>query len=112
MLGMGGEALKGHLDLLLLTSIEVGAAHGYAIAEKLRQASGGTFDLPDGTIYPALHRLRDAGLVTSEWSDDGRRRRRIYALTAKGRKALTEQRANWARFERGVRSVLALTPIQ
>jgi transcriptional regulator len=109
---MGGEALKGHLDLLLLTSIEAGAAHGYAIAEKLRQASEGAFDLPDGTIYPALHRLRDAGLVTSEWNDDGRRRRRVYALTAKGRKALTEQRANWARFERGVRGVLALAPIQ
>lgn len=112
LLGMGGEALKGHLDLLLLTSIEAGAAHGYAIADKLRRASDGTFDLPDGTIYPALHRLRDAGLVTSEWSDDERRRRRVYALTPKGRKALTEQRASWARFERGVRSVLALTSAQ
>jgi PadR family transcriptional regulator PadR len=108
---MGGEALKGHLDLLLLTSIEAGAAHGYAIAEKLRQASEGTFDLPDGTIYPALHRLRDARLVTSEWSDNGRRRR-VYALTPKGRKALSEQRANWARFERGVRGVLAMTSAQ
>lgn len=108
LLRMGGEALKGHLDLLLLTSIEAGATHGYAIAEKLRQTSEGTFDLPDGTIYPALHRLRDAGLVTSKWSNDGRRRRRIYALTPRGQKSLTEQRANWKRFERGVRSVLAL----
>lgn len=111
-LRMGGEALKGHLDLLLLTSIETGAAHGYAIAEKLRRTSDGTFDLPDGTIYPALHRLRDAGLVTSKWSDDKGRRRRVYALTPKGRNALDEQRASWERFERGVRSVLALHSAQ
>ena len=109
---MGGEALKGHLELLLLTSIESGATHGYAIAEQLRLASKGTFDLPDGTIYPALHRLRDAGLVTSRWSDDGRRRRRVYRLTTKGRKALKEQRASWELFERGVRGVLALPAVR
>jgi DNA-binding PadR family transcriptional regulator len=107
---VGGEALKGHLDLLLLTSIEAGARHGYAIAEELRRASFGTFDLPDGTIYPALHRLSEAGLLTSEWSEDGRRRRRLYTLTAKGRNALERQRASWENFERGVRGVLTLRP--
>ena len=106
---VGGEALKGHLDLLLLTSIEAGARHGYAIAEELRRASAGTFDLPDGTIYPALHRLSEAGLLTSEWSEGDRRRRRLYSLTAKGFKALERQRISWERFERGVRGVLALT---
>ena len=107
---MAGEALKGHLDLLLLTSIEAGARHGYAIAEELRRASFGAFDLPDGTIYPALHRLNEAGLLTSEWSEDGRRPRRVYTLTAKGRKALERQRMSWERFERGVHGVLALRP--
>ena len=106
---MGGEALKGHLDLLLLTGIEAGARHGYAIAEELRRASFGAFDLPDGTIYPALHRLSDAGLLTSEWSEDGRRRR-LYTLTAQGRRALGRQRVDWENFERGVRGVLALPP--
>lgn len=105
---MSGEALRGHLELLLLTSIEAGARHGYAIADELRRASDGTFDLPDGTIYPALHRLLNAGLLTSQWSDDGRRRRRVYALTSKGRGALKQQREDWERFEYGVRRVLAL----
>lgn len=105
---MPGEAIKGHLDLLLLTLIEAGAAHGYAIAERLRGASNGTFDLADGTIYPALRRLSDSGLVTSRWSDENGRRRRVYALTAKGRRALKQERANWERFERGMRAVLQL----
>jgi len=106
---MAGEALRGHLDLLLLTSIEAGARHGYAIAEQLQRASFGEFDLPDGTIYPALHRLSDAGLLTSEWSENGRRRR-LYALTAEGSKALARERTSWENFERGVRGVLALRP--
>lgn len=105
---MPGEAIKGHLDLLLLTLIESGATHGYAIAERLRGASGGTFDLADGTIYPALRRLSDSGLVTSRWSDDDGRRRRVYALTAKGRRRLRQERTNWESFERGMRAVLKL----
>lgn len=107
---MGGEPLKGHLDMLLLTLVGAGATHGYAIVEELRRASKGTFDLPDGTVYPALHRLCDAGLLMSRWSEDGGRRRRLYALTAKGRKELERQREYWTRFERGVRAVLALRP--
>lgn len=105
---MPGEAIKGHLDLLLLTLIESGATHGYAIAERLRGASEGTFDLADGTIYPALRRLSDNGLLTSRWSDDDGRRRRLYALTAKGRRRLRQERANWESFERGMRAVLQL----
>lgn len=105
---MGGEAIKGHLDLLLLSLVESGAAHGYAIVEALRRASDGAFDLPDGTIYPALHRLSDAGLLRSRWETQGRRRRRVYSLTSKGRRALERERTNWEQFERGVRGVLAL----
>lgn len=105
---MPGEAIKGHLDLLLLTLIESGATHGYAIAERLRAASGGTFDLADGTIYPALRRLSDNGLLSSRWSEDNGRRRREYALTAKGRRTLKQERANWDRFQRGMRAVLQL----
>ncbi len=106
---MPGEAIKGHLDLLLLTVIDSGAAHGYAIAERLRAASSGTFDLADGTVYPALRRLSDHGLLRSRWSDDNGRRRRIYTLTAKGRRALREERDNWERFERGMQAILNLT---
>jgi DNA-binding PadR family transcriptional regulator len=106
---MGGEPLKGHLDMLLLTLVDAGATHGYAIVEQLRRTSDGTFDLPDGTIYPALHRLCDAGFLKGRWSKDGGRRRRLYALTTRGRKELERQRRYWARFERGVDAVLALT---
>lgn len=107
---MPGEAIKGHLDLLLLTLIDSGATHGYALAERLRMASDGTFDLADGTIYPALRRLSDNDLVTSRWSDDGGRRRRIYSLTAKGRRALRKERAQWEQFERSMQAVLKLRP--
>jgi PadR family transcriptional regulator len=105
-----GEAIKGHLDLLLLTLIDSGARHGYALAERLRTASDGTFDLADGTIYPALRRLSDSDLVTSRWSDDGGRRRRVYSLTAKGRRALRKERAQWEQFERSMQAVLKLRP--
>src|SRR5947209_7462972 len=57
------QALKGHLDVLLLAALEDGPRHGYAVKEALREGSGGRFDLPTGTVYPALHRLEDAGLV-------------------------------------------------
>ncbi len=58
---MNRERLKGHLDLLLLSVLAAGQAHGYAVISVLRQRSEGTFDLPEGTVYPALHRLEDAG---------------------------------------------------
>ena len=74
---MEGEVLKGHLDMIVLSALTRGPAHGYAIIEEIRNRSGGNFDLPEGTIYPALHRLESAGLLKSEWteSDTGRRRR-------------------------------------
>ena len=67
---MIGEALKGHLDLLLLAILAEGPAHGYAIIEALRRKSKGTFDLPEGTIYPALHRLERQDLLHSHWLED------------------------------------------
>jgi DNA-binding PadR family transcriptional regulator len=71
---MNPETLKGHLDLLLLAAVEAGPAHGYAIAEMLRVRSSQTFDLPEGTLYPALHRLERAALLTSRWSEQNGRR--------------------------------------
>src|SRR5258705_3800500 len=95
---MRAEALKGHLDGLLLALLEAGPTDGYAVIEALRAGSGGTFDLPTGTVYPALHRLEGLGLVVSTWSDGPGRRRRVYALTTAGRKALSEHRAGWQEF--------------
>ncbi len=103
---MSGEPLKGHLDLLLLAALRRGPAHGYAIIEELRRRSDGTFDLPEGTIYPALHRLEREGLLTSQWDVGGTQRRRIYALTAKGRQTLGEQTRIWRRFSSAVEGVM------
>jgi DNA-binding PadR family transcriptional regulator len=104
---MRAEALKGHLDGLLLAMLEGGPAHGYAVMEGLRAASGGTFDLPTGTVYPALHRLERAGLVKSVWAEGSGRRRRMYELTTAGAKSLAEQRAGWHTFSGAVSAVLS-----
>src|SRR5579864_2048884 len=103
---MKGEALKGHLDLLLLATVGDGAVHGYAVCEELRRRSGGAFDLPEGTVYPALHRLESAGLLRSSWSADSGRRRRVYRLTRRGKSALATQNEQWRRFARAVSDVV------
>ena len=107
---MLGEVLKGHLDLLLLAVLESGPAHGYAIIETLRARSGGTFDLPEGTIYPALHRLEGDGLLSSSWSEETARRRRIYCLTLKGRQALARRQGEWQQFARAVNATVGIEP--
>ena len=103
---MTAETLKGHLDLLLLAALQSQPAHGYAIAETLRTRSDGTFDLPEGTLYPALHRLERAALLASRWSEVNGRRRRVYQLTAKGQRALTAKNLEWRLFARAVQSVV------
>ena len=107
---MRGQALKGHLDLLLLAVISSGAKHGYAVIEDLREQSEDTFDLPEGTVYPALHRLEKSGFLASDWSVVQGRRRRTYRLTNRGRGALGEQRAAWSEFSTAVSMVLKETP--
>jgi len=104
---MHGETLKGHLELLLLAALHGGPAHGYAIAEALRARSDGAFDLAEGTLYPALHRLQRAGLLTSRWTEDSGRRRRVYQLSARGRHALAARHAEWRAFVRAVHGVVA-----
>ena len=110
MLPMRPELLKGHLDALLLAVLEPGALHGYAVIEALRDGSGGTLDVPTGTVYPALHRLERAGLITSDWQTAGGRRRRAYHLTPAGRAALTQQRAVWDQFSTAVTALLVRRP--
>jgi DNA-binding PadR family transcriptional regulator len=103
---MSGERLKGHLDLLLLSVLEGTPRHGYAVVEALRERSDDAFDLPEGTVYPALHRLERSGMVTSRWVEAGGRRRREYQLTAAGAAALVDRRAEWRGFAAGIESVL------
>ena len=104
---MEGEMLKGHLDMIVLAALAPGPAHGYAIIEEIRRRTGKAFDLPEGTIYPALHRLQQAGLLSSRWvtSETGRRRR-VYTLTRSGTRALADRRAVWQRFSDAVHALL------
>ena len=103
---MRAEELKGHLDAMLLAALEAGPRHGYAVIEALRQGSGGRLDLPTGTIYPALRRLEQSGLIAGSWSVVGGRRRRYYRLTAVGQEALTGRRSDWREFAAVVTAVL------
>jgi DNA-binding PadR family transcriptional regulator len=91
--------IKGHLDGLLLAVLaSTGPLHGYSIIEELSRRSGGGFALPEGTVYPALHRLEREGLLSSRWSQASARRRRVYELTARGRRALGREREAWTSF--------------
>jgi PadR family transcriptional regulator len=103
---MDGEQLKGHLDGLVLAVIADEPKHGYAVVEALKARSEGRLDLPEGTIYPALHRLERSGLLASDWSEAGRRRR-VYRLTSKGERELGVRRRRWREFVSTVEAVLA-----
>jgi len=107
---MRPETLKGHLDGMLLAALEAGPCHGYAIMEAMRAGSRGQFDLPTGTIYPALHRLERAGLIRAAWSEETGRRRRVYQLTPAGRRALDTERGSWRQFSAAVTALLEPAP--
>ncbi|UMG92682.1 helix-turn-helix transcriptional regulator [Nocardioides sp. TF02-7] len=103
---MRADALRGHLDSLVLAVVEHEPLHGYAIIEALQVRSGGELELPTGTVYPALRRLEAAGYLTSDWDEVGGRRRRTYALSRAGRKALAQHRAEWRTFSSVIGGVL------
>jgi DNA-binding PadR family transcriptional regulator len=103
---MQAEKLKGHLDLLLLSVLSRGPGHGYEIITRLKVHSDGAFELPEGTVYPALHRLETAGLLASRWDIVTGRRRRIYRLTQAGEAALADQAAQWRKFSGSMSRVL------
>ncbi len=103
---MRGDSLKGHLDAMLLAVVADGPVHGYAIGQRLALRSEGRFELAEGTIYPALHRLEGDGLLRSRWAVIEGRRRRQYELTDRGRSQLGERSAQWRDFAAAVDRVL------
>src|SRR5438874_11958409 len=103
---MRAEALKGHLDGLILAVVGAGPLHGYAVIEELKRRSGGALALPEGTVYPALHRLERNGLLESAWAAGSARRRRVYRLTARGRRELGIRRESWREFVTTVEAVM------
>lgn len=103
---MKADAVRGHLDGLLLAALEAGPLHGYAIITAVQQRSGGALDLRTGTVYPALNRLERLGLLSSSWDSVGERRRRCYELTDAGRSTLASERTAWVEFTAAISSVL------
>jgi DNA-binding PadR family transcriptional regulator len=103
---MKAEKLKGHLDLLLLSVLSRGPGHGYEVITRLRDRSDGAFELPEGTVYPALHRLESGGLLVSTWDVVAGRRRRIYHVTMAGERAMAEQARQWREFSGSMARVL------
>ncbi len=98
---------QGTLDMLILQVVALGSIHGYAIAQRIQQISRDVLQVQQGSLYPALHRLEDRDLLVAEWkaSETGREAK-FYRLTAKGRKALADEAANWARLSEAVGLIL------
>jgi transcriptional regulator len=102
-----GEVLQGTLDMLVLRALQLQPMHGWGITERIEQWSESVLQLGQGTLYPALYRLERQGLIRSEWRVTANNRRaRYYALTARGRRHLSQEVADWRRMSRAINLVL------
>lgn len=103
------ELLQGTLDLIVLRLLRAGPANGWEVTNSIQTVTTGVLDVNYGSVYPALRRLEARGLVSASWSaSENNRRARYYALTAAGRTALQEERAEWVRFSRALSLILDL----
>ena len=101
------EFLKGTLDMLILKVVALGPIHGYAISQRIQQISKDYFQVQQGSLYPALHRLENRGWLSAEWKATGTGRdAKFYALTKKGRKQLDAEMATWERMSDAVALIL------
>jgi PadR family transcriptional regulator, regulatory protein PadR len=107
-----GDALRGHLETMAMAMLEQGPAHGFDILKRLDQAGNGTLQLKEGSLYPALYRLEESGLIRSVWepAQAGRRgpRRRVYSLTRKGTRELSRGREEWVQFVGTISGILGI----
>src|SRR3954452_19622468 len=100
---------QGTLDLLILKVVAVGPVHGYAIAQRLEQVSRGVVQVPEGSLYPALHRLENRGFLAADWKEtETGGEAKFYRLTRKGRKQLEAEAASWQRLTEAVSLVLGM----
>ena len=105
------ELLKGTLNLLILKTLEAQPMHGYAIARSIEEATEQALQIEEGSLYPALYRMTNRGLLEFEWGfSTGNRRIKSYRLTPKGRKRLKLEQANWGQFTQAVARVLGEQP--
>ena len=101
------ELVQGTLDMLILKAVSLGGLHGYGVLLRLEQLTGGQLQIQQGSLYPALYRLEQQGLIASEWGEsENKRKAKFYSLTAAGRKQLKAEEASWNRFSAVVASVL------
>lgn len=105
------ELLPGTLDLLILKAVSLGPQHGYGILLRIEQISRGYLPVQQGTLYPALYRLEDRGLLATEWgTSENNRRAKFYSLTPDGRKQLRSERSSWEQVVAGMTAALNATP--
>lgn len=101
---------QGTLDLLILKVVALGAVHGYAIAQRLEQVSRHVVQVPQGSLYPALHRLENRGLLAADWKEsETGREAKFYRLTQKGRTQLETEAASWERLTQAIGLILGLS---
>lgn len=104
------DALQGTLDMLVLRTLSHGPQHGFGIAASVQQVSGELLRVEEGSLYPALHRMEQAGWIAAEWRvTENNRRARYYRLTRAGLTRLGEEEARWRRLTQGVHRVLGYT---
>jgi len=102
------ELLQGTLDLLILKSLQRGAIHGFGISVAIRRMSQEMLTIEQGSLYPALYRLEEQGLIEAEWGvSENNRRARFYSLTKAGRQQFATETANWKRISTAINLVLA-----
>jgi transcriptional regulator len=103
------DLVQGTLDLLLLKILALEPLHGWAIGQRLKQVSGDILQVSDGSLYPALHKLEQAGWITAEWKPtENNRRAKFYSLSRLGRKQLQKEAANWERLSGAITGVVRL----
>ena len=101
------DVLRGTLDLLVLKTLALEPQHGWAIGQRIQQVSGDALQIGQGSLYPALQRLEQRGLIDSEWRrTDENRRAKYYRLTAAGQRALGDETASWRRYVEAVELIL------
>lgn len=107
------DLLQGTLDMLILKVVALGPIHGYGISQRIRQISKEVLNVPQGSLYPALHRLEKRGWLVAEWgqSENGREAK-FYQLSREGRRQLSREEATWERLTGAVRLVLGTTANQ
>jgi PadR family transcriptional regulator, regulatory protein PadR len=101
------DLLQGTLDMLILKIVALGPVHGYGISQRIRQVSGEVLQVQQGSLYPALHRLEKRGWLLADWGEsENGREAKFYRLSAKGRKQLADEEANWRRLSEAVGLIL------